>query len=113
MFGSETDLVTVLEKIEDSLERAAQGPAEVFREHYLRAWDLYGSHAVDGHESDEAERDLLSKHAGRISRLERILESAEGVVLGDEHVGHLFTFAGGLIQAMEVVPLTLQPPNPN
>jgi hypothetical protein len=39
----------------------------------------------------------------------QVVRDLNGAILGDEHVGHRFTIADGLIQAMEVFPL---PPSP-
>jgi hypothetical protein len=35
----------------------------------------------------------------------QVVRDLNGAILGDEHVGHRFTIADGLIQAMEVFPL--------
>ena len=35
----------------------------------------------------------------------QVVRDLNGTILGDEHVGHLFTVNAGLIQAMEVCPL--------
>ncbi len=44
--------------------------------------------------------------AGRILvDVHQVVRDLNGAVLGDEHVGHRFTIADGLIQAMEVCPL--------
>jgi len=41
--------------------------------------------------------------AGRISvEVHQVVRDLDGAVLADEHVGHYFTIAHGLIQAMEV-----------
>lgn len=44
-----------------------------------------------------AERVLVDVH--------QIVRDLDGTILGDEHVGHLFTIHDGLIQSMEVCPL--------
>ena len=43
----------------------------------------------------------------------QVVRDLSGAILSDEHVGHRFTFAHGLIQAMEVGPLPLSTPRPN
>ena len=49
--------------------------------------------------------------AGRILvDVHQVVRDLAGGVLADEHVGHRFTFALGLIQTMEVGPLPLQIP---
>lgn len=50
--------------------------------------------------------------AGRILvDVHQIVCDLAGAILADVHVGHLFTFAHGLIQAMEVVPIPSSAPN--
>lgn len=39
-----------------------------------------------------------------------VVRDLAGAVLADEHVGHRFTFAHGLIKAMKVMPLPLSTP---
>jgi hypothetical protein len=51
-----------------------------------------------------------SEGAGQILvDVHQVVRDLNGAILGDEHVGHRFTIADGLIQAMEVFPL---PPSP-
>lgn len=46
------------------------------------------------------------EEAGRILvEVHQVVRDLAGAVLADEHVGHRFTMARGLIQAMEVCPL--------
>jgi hypothetical protein len=52
---------------------------------------------------DGAEHILVDVH--------QVVRDLAGAVLADEHVGHRFTLAHGLIQAMEVGPLPLSTPN--
>jgi len=52
--------------------------------------------------SEGAEHILVDVH--------QVVRDLAGAVLADEHVGHRFTFAHGLIQAMEVGPLPLSTP---
>jgi hypothetical protein len=94
IFGTEADLVSVLLEIEASLDRAAEGSSAEFREHYLRAWHLYGTHALDGHESDDTERSLLAKYSERISRIEIALESAGGICSEDDAMREIYQKAG-------------------
>jgi len=47
--------------------------------------------------------------AGRILvQVHQVVRDRNGVILGDEHVGHRFTIEGGLIQAMEVCGLPVE-----
>ena len=52
--------------------------------------------------SEGAEQVLVDVH--------QVVRDLAGAVLADEHVGHRFTLARGLIQAMEVGPLPLSTP---
>ncbi len=52
--------------------------------------------------SEAAEHILVDVH--------QVVRDLAGAVLADEHVGHRFTLAHGLIQAMEVGPLPLSTP---
>jgi len=54
---------------------------------------------------------FLPEGAGRIMvDVHQVVRDLAGAVLGDEHVGHRFTLANGLIQAMEVGPLPAATP---
>jgi len=47
-----------------------------------------------------------SEGGGRVVvKVHQVVRDLAGAVLGDEHVGHRFTIADGLIQAMEVCPV--------
>ena len=47
-----------------------------------------------------------SEGAGRILvNVHQVVRDLNGTILGDDHVGHLFTIKAGLIQKMEVCPL--------
>ena len=49
---------------------------------------------------------FYAEGAGRILvDVQQVVRDLAGNVLGDEHVGHRFTLANGLIQSMEVSPL--------
>lgn len=76
IFESESHLLAILAEIESALERAAHAGGDIFRAFYGKAGHLYGSHALDGHESDDEERDLLAKHAQRIARIDEALDAA-------------------------------------
>jgi len=55
---------------------------------------------------------FYSEDAGRILvDVHQVVRDSAGAVLADEHVGHRFTLAQGLIQAMEVGPLPSSPQN--
>lgn len=73
-----------------------RGPEEV-RAYWTEQWSEIDPHVepVSFHQED-AGRILVEVH--------QVVRSLAGAVLADEHVGHRFTLAQGLIQAMEVGP---------
>ncbi|WP_414582556.1 nuclear transport factor 2 family protein [Scytonema sp. PCC 10023] len=74
-----------------------RGPEEV-RAYWTEQWSEINPHVepVTFH-PEEAGRILVDVH--------QVVRDLAGAVLADEHVGHRFTIAQGLIQAMEVCPL--------
>jgi len=79
-----------------------RGPEEV-RAYWTEQWSEINPH-VDpvAFYSEGAGRILVDVH--------QVVRDLTGAVLGDEHVGHLFTLANSLIQAMEVGPLPASTP---
>ena len=79
-----------------------RGPEEV-RAYWTEQWSEINPSVepVSFHPQD-AERILVEVH--------QVVRDLAGAVLADEHVGHRFTLARGLIQAMEVGPLPLSTP---
>ena len=74
-----------------------RGPEEV-RAYWTEQWN-----EIDPHVEPVA---FYPEDAGRILvGVHQVVRDLDGAVLADEHVGHRFTFANGLIQAMEVGPL--------
>lgn len=71
---------------------------EGVRAYWTEQWSEINPHVepVTFH-SEEAGRILVEVH--------QVVRDLAGAVLADEHVGHRFTIAQGLIQAMEVCPL--------
>jgi nuclear transport factor 2 (NTF2) superfamily protein len=45
-------------------------------------------------------------HSLIVVKVHQVVRDLNGVVLADEEVGHRFTISGGLIEAMEVCPLS-------
>ena len=76
----------------------AHGPEEV-RAYWTQQWSEINPHVepVAFHPQD-AGQILVSVH--------QVVRDLTGQVLADEHVGHRFTIEQGLVQAMEVVPLS-------
>ncbi|MFO1451390.1 MAG: nuclear transport factor 2 family protein [Opitutaceae bacterium] len=76
-----------------------RGP-EAIRAYWTEQWGEIDPHVrpVTFH-PDEAGRILVDVH--------QVVRDLTGTVLADEHVGHRFTLAQGLIQTMEVVPIPL------
>ena len=94
IFESESDLLRVLSEIEMQLELAAQSDRSTFREHYFKAGHLHGYYAIDGHESDIEERELLNKHADRIARIEKALDSAGGLCAEEDAEKEIYQKSG-------------------
>jgi hypothetical protein len=75
-----------------------RGPEEI-RAYWTEQWS-----EIDGHVEPVA---FYSEDAGQILvKVHQVVRDLDGVVLADEHVGHRFTIEHGLIQAMEVCPLS-------
>ena len=71
---------------------------EEVRAYWREQWTEIDPHVEPmAFHSDGAEHILVDVH--------QVVRDLGGAVLGDEHVGHLFTIEDGLIQAMEVCPL--------
>ena len=75
----------------------ARGPEEV-RAYWTEQWSEINPHVEPvAFHPEEAGQVLVEVH--------QVVRDLVGAVLADEHVGHRFTIAHGLIQAMEVGPL--------
>lgn len=74
-----------------------RGP-EAIRAYWTEQWSEIDPHVEPvAFHPDEAGRILVDVH--------QVVRDLTGTVLADEHVGHRFTLAQGLIQTMEVGPL--------
>lgn len=74
-----------------------RGPEEV-RAYWMEQWnEINGQVEPVSFHLEDAGQVLVDVH--------QVVRDLTGVVLADEHVGHRFTIAHGLIQAMEVCPL--------
>ncbi|MEM6432405.1 MAG: nuclear transport factor 2 family protein [Cyanobacteria bacterium P01_D01_bin.115] len=80
-----------------------RGPAAVCA-YWTEQWS-----EIDGHVEPVA----FNPEAGGqiLVEVHQVVRDLAGVVLADEHVSHRFTFKDGLIQAMEVCPLSSSSPN--
>jgi ketosteroid isomerase-like protein len=75
-----------------------RGPEEV-RAYWTQQWS-----EIDGHVEPVA---FHPEDGGQILvEVHQVVRDLAGSVLADEHVGHRFTIERGLIQAMEVCPLS-------
>jgi hypothetical protein len=71
-----------------------RGPEEI-RAYWTEQWSEINPHVEPvAFYSEDAGRILVNVH--------QVVRDLAGTLLGDEHVGHRFTLAHGLIQAMEV-----------
>jgi hypothetical protein len=82
MFECEADLLHELSIHDELVRQCASGQLsfESFCETYR---SFYAFYALDGHESDEEERLLLEKHAGRIEPHRIVAEEILGQVCSD------------------------------
>jgi len=75
-----------------------RGPEEV-RAYWTEQWTEINPHVEPiAFYPEDAGQVLVDVH--------QVVLDLSGVVLADDHVGHRFTIKSGLIQAMEVCPLT-------
>jgi ketosteroid isomerase-like protein len=75
-----------------------RGPEEV-RTYWTEQWS-----EIDGHVEPIA---FHTEDAGQVLvEVHQVVRDLAGAVLADEHVGHRFTIEHGLIQTMEVCPLS-------
>ncbi len=80
-----------------------RGPEEV-RAYWTEQWREINPHVEPvSFQSEEDGRILIDVH--------QVVRDLAGAVLADEHVGHRFTFAHGLIQVMEIGSLPSSTPN--
>src|SRR5438552_19187889 len=76
---------------------------EEVRAYWTEQWNEIDPHVEPmAFHSEGAEHILVDVH--------QVVRDLAGAVLADEHVGHRFTLAHGLIPAMEVAPLQLSTP---
>ena len=78
-FASEIDLLEVLSAHDDIVRRCVRGDIE-FRDFVRLYDDFWWRFALDGHESDSADRTLLERHADRILLHRKIAEEVIGAL---------------------------------
>jgi ketosteroid isomerase-like protein len=79
------------------------GPEEV-RAYWTEQWsEINGQVEPVAFSPEEGGQVLVEVH--------QVVRDRAGAVLADEHVGHRFTFIDGLIQSMEVCPLSSSSPD--
>jgi hypothetical protein len=74
------------------------GPEEV-RAYWMEQWSEIDAHVEPVAFSPKAGGQILVE-------VHQVVRDLAGVVLADEYVGHRFTFKDGLIQSMEVCPIS-------
>jgi len=78
-FASEIDLLEELSAHDDLVRRCVHGDIE-FREFVRLYDDFWWRFALDGHESDSAERLVLERHANRILLHRKVAEEVIGAL---------------------------------
>ena len=82
MFESESALLETL-ALHDDLVRQCMSGQLSFNEFCAKYQDFYAFYALDGHESDQEERQLLNKYEARIEPHRLIAEDILGHVCSD------------------------------
>jgi hypothetical protein len=103
MFESESALLETLALHDDLVRQCVSGQLS-FNEFCARYQDFYAFYALDGHESDEEERQLLDKYEARIEPHRLIAEDIFGYVCSDEDAElEIYRQAGrfGSVEAVE------------
>lgn len=93
MFASEAELLAVLDRADATIAAGVDGTLD-FRSFHQQLYDLYGYHALDGHESDEGERGVLARHGARIAWIERVLHEVGGLCADDDAIKEAYIKAG-------------------
>lgn len=78
LFASEAELLAVLDRADALIAACIDGTLD-FPPFHSQLGLLYSYQALDGHESDEAERGMLARHGARIAWIECVLQEVEGV----------------------------------
>jgi hypothetical protein len=83
MFESENDLLLTIER-HNSIIRECVSEVISFEEFLNKYHDFYFYYALDGHESDEEEQQLLEKHKNKIEPHFRLIEELQGLCDDEE-----------------------------
>jgi hypothetical protein len=82
IFASESELADILDKADAMIAACVEGALD-FRAFHQQLGHLHGYYALDGHESDDEEREILAQYRARIEWIERVLDEV-GAVCADE-----------------------------
>jgi len=109
IFASESELLEVLDRADAMIAACASGTLD-FRVFHQELGNLHGYHALDGHESDPEERNILDKHRDRITWIERVLDEVGGVCADEDSTKEAYIKAGrfGSTEALRRLKLLLQ-----
>ena len=103
IFQSEAELLARIAEHDELVCRCVRGDLS-FDQFCDRYQDFYASYALDGHESDEEERELLEKHSSRIEPHRVIAFEILGRVCSDSDATlEIYQRAGrfGSVEALE------------
>ena len=102
IFKSEQDLIEKLEAYEGFIVSCAQG--EIDLNQFLTEYDnFYFRFALDGHESDEEEKALLSKYASRITLHEVLANEILGKLCSENDAQKQSFIKSGRLGPFQVV----------
>jgi hypothetical protein len=90
---TETELLYLLDAHDSLARRCVSGSLSL--DEFLRQYNNFPfAYALDGHESEQAEKELLSRHTNRIGFHFGVMESLSGVCSEDEAKNPLYAKAG-------------------
>ena len=102
MFANERDLTTTLDRFDDFVRACARG--EISYSKFDRLYDtFYCAYALDGHESDAAEQELLARYEARIALHRDVWEEVLTRVCSDEDAPMPGYLAAGRFGSAEAV----------
>lgn len=93
IFESESEIITILEKMEGLVQSCVDGVIAL-RPAISEVGSLYGCYALDGHESDEEEIQLLARHRSRIEWLEAAMDQVGGLCAEADATKEAYILAG-------------------
>lgn len=101
-YPSETDLIAVLDRGDQLVRQCASGRLS-FEDFCAKYNNLYWSHALDGHESDQSGLTVLAKHAVRIAPHRTVAEAILAKVCSDSDAARASYRAAGRFGSTEAV----------